>query len=77
MTWLGLNASVELTEVMRQVGDAQIAFRRALIAVPEGQSLQEHFGLSWCRMQSQVPDAAQATFSDAVHLFLTNAEADD
>ena len=28
--WLGLNAAVELTEVMRQVEEAQAAFRRAL-----------------------------------------------
>ena len=75
--WLGLNAAVELTEVMRQMGDAQAAFRRALIAVAEGRAMQEHFDLFRTRMRSQVPETDQATFTDAVHLFPTNKEADD
>ena len=49
---LGLNASVELTEVMRQVGEAQAAFRRALLAVAEGRALKEHFDLLLTRMRS-------------------------
>lgn len=75
--WLGLNAGVELTEVMRQAGDAQAAFRRALLAVAEGRALKEHFDLLATRMRSQVPEAEQATFHDAVHLFPTNVEAED
>ena len=50
--WLGLNAAVELTEVMRQVGEAQAAFRRALLAVAEGRALKEHFDLLLTRMRS-------------------------
>ena len=70
--WLGLNAAVELNEVMRQVGEAQAEFRRALLAVAEGRALKEHFDLLWARMRSQVSEADQATFHDAVHLFPTN-----
>ena len=62
---------------MRQVKDAQAAFRRALIVVAGGRALKGHSDLLWSRMWSQVPEAEQATFSDAVHLFLTNTEADD
>ena len=60
---------------MRQVGEAQAAFRRALLAVAEGRALKEHFDLLWTRMRSQVSE--QATFHDAVHLFPTNQQAEE
>lgn len=60
---------------MRQVGDAQAAFERALLAVAEGQALKESFDLFWSRMRSQVPKAEQETFRDAADIFPTHAEA--
>lgn len=77
VVWLGLNAGVELTEVMRQVGEAQAAFRRTLLAVAEGRAQKELFDLLWSRMRSQVPQVEQETFYYAVHLLPTNSEADD
>ncbi|CAN0124566.1 unnamed protein product, partial [Scytosiphon promiscuus] len=75
--WLAINAAVELTEVMRQMGEENAAFRRALLAVAEGRATQEHFELFVSRMRSVVPEAEHARFLEAVHLFPTNAKADD
>lgn len=75
--WLAINAAVELTEVMRQMGEENAAFRRALLAVAEGRATQEHFDLFVSRMRSVVPEAEHARFLEAVHLFPTNAKADD
>ena len=62
---------------MHQVGEAQAVVRRALLAVAEGRALKEHFDLLWTRMRSQVSEADQATFHDAVHLFPTNQQAEE
>lgn len=66
---LGPNAGVELTDVIRQVGDAQAALLHVLIAVAVTRALQKRFDLWWGRTRSHVPDAkkqcsvTQSTFS--------------
>ena len=39
--WLGMNTAVELTQVMRQLGPEQEAFRGALLRVAEGAQTEE------------------------------------
>ena len=75
--WLGLNAAVELTEVMRQLGPEQAAFRDALLAVAEGRATRVHYDLFKTRMRSQLSDTELDSFLDAVHLSPTNQKADD
>ena len=43
--WLGVNACVELTEVIRQQGHAQAAFRATLISVAEGRPNLDNYRL--------------------------------
>ena len=71
------NAAVELTEVMRQLGPEQAAFRDALLAVAEGRATRVHYDLFKTRMRSQLSDTELDSFLDAVHLFPTNQKADD
>ena len=71
------NAAVELTEVMRQLGPEQAAFRDALLAVAEGRATRVHYDLFKTRMRSQLSDTELDSFLDAVHLFPTNQKAGD
>ena len=74
--WLGLNACVELTDVMRQMGPAQTAFRRALLSVAEGRPTTENYNALATRMRSAVTPEEVRIFDDAVHLFPTTTAAD-
>lgn len=65
--WLGLNACVELTEVMRQLGRAQAAFRQALLDVADGRATTEqHYALE---DKDAVTEGEAARFLDTVYLF--------
>ncbi|CAM9738741.1 unnamed protein product, partial [Laminaria digitata] len=74
--WSGLNAGVELTEVRRQTGPEQAAFRQALLGVAQGVAIETHWNLLGTRMRSNVPLQHARSFEDAVHIFPTNALAD-
>ncbi|CAN0505983.1 unnamed protein product [Laminaria digitata] len=74
--WSGLNAGVELTEVRRQTGPEQAAFRQALLGVAQGVATEAHWNLLGTRMRSNVPLQHARSFEDAVHIFPTNALAD-
>lgn len=76
-TWLGMNAAVELTQVMRQQGPEQAAFRETLLRVAEGGAEDADWALLSGRFTTSVSDLERRSFDDAVHIFPTNAEADD
>lgn len=50
--WLGLNACVELTDVLRQMGRMQTDFPRALLSVAEGQVTSDDYNILATRMRS-------------------------
>ena len=73
--WLGLNACVELTDVMLQMGPAQAAFRRALLSVAEGRATTENYNVLATRMRIAVTPEEAHIFDDSVRLFPTNTAA--
>ena len=74
--WSGLNATIELTEVRRQSGPEQAAFRQAPLGVAQDVATEENWNLLGTRMRSNVPLQHASTFEDAVHIFPTNDLAD-
>ncbi|CAM9690699.1 unnamed protein product, partial [Laminaria digitata] len=71
--WLGLNAYVELTSIMRQLGPMQADFRRAMLSVAEGPVTPDDCNNLASRMRFAVtPDEARS-FNEAVHFFHTKA----
>lgn len=75
--WLGMNAAVELTQVMRQLGPEQAAFRQTLLRVAEGAADESDWNTLQTRFTTRVAEAEQRSFDDAVHIFPTNRAASD
>ena len=75
--WLGMNTAVELTQVMRQLGPEQEAFRGALLRVAEGAQTEEDWDLMKTRFTSTVSRREADSFTTAVHIFPTNELAND
>ncbi|CAN0170751.1 unnamed protein product [Scytosiphon promiscuus] len=75
--WNGFNHAVELTQVMRQLGPEQAAFRATLLRIAEGMQRHEDMALLRTRFTSAVSEREASSFDDAVHIFPTNAAADE
>ncbi|CAB1111050.1 unnamed protein product [Ectocarpus sp. CCAP 1310/34] len=75
--WLSMNNAVELTQVMRQQGPEQAAFRDTLLRIAEGMQTADDWDVLKRRFIAAVGAAERETFDDAVHIFPTNALADD
>ncbi|CAB1108166.1 unnamed protein product [Ectocarpus sp. CCAP 1310/34] len=75
--WLGMNAAVQLTQVMRQQGAAQAAFRETLLRIAEGEATEADWNTLRPRFTTAVDAAERESFDNAVHIFPTNGAADD
>lgn len=75
--WLGMNAAVQLTQVMRQLGPAQAAFRETLLRVAEGEATESDWSTLHARFTTAVDAAERESFDNAVHIFPTNAAANE
>lgn len=71
--WLGLNAYVELTSIMRQLGPMQADFRRAMLSVAEGPVTPDDCNNLASRMRFAVTPDEAPSFNEAVHFFHTKA----
>ncbi|CAM9239307.1 unnamed protein product, partial [Hapterophycus canaliculatus] len=72
-----MNAAVELTQVVQQLGPAQAAFRRTLLSVTEGAAGQSDWSILHVQYTTRVDEAERRSFEEAVHIFAINTEADD
>ncbi|CAN0290231.1 unnamed protein product, partial [Scytosiphon promiscuus] len=76
-SWLGMNNAVELTQVMRQLGPEQAAFRGTLLRVAEGTQTEADWDVLRTRFTTAVSPQEAEGFGTAVHIFPTNEKAQD
>ncbi|CAM9798529.1 unnamed protein product [Pylaiella littoralis] len=75
--WLAMNNAVELTQVMRQLGPEQAAFRDTLLRIAKGTRTRDDWVFLQQTYTAQVGNVERDSFQNAFYIFPTNDKADE